>query len=70
MGMVAGAPRGVASAHAPLPHPDPPFAGTHPVGWLGPGLTQTHETPELLAEAGIRYAGDWVHTMSRPRSTP
>lgn len=29
-------------------------------GWLGPGLTETLETPDLLAEAGIRYVGDWV----------
>lgn len=36
------------------------FTGTRPVGWLGPGLTQTLETPELLAEAGVRYIGDWV----------
>jgi len=36
------------------------FTGTRPVGWLGPGLTQTLETPELLAEAGLRYIGDWV----------
>ena len=37
------------------------FTGTRPVGWLGPGLTQTEETPDLLAEAGIRYIGDWVY---------
>jgi len=37
------------------------FAGKRPVGWLGPGLTQTLETPEHLAAAGIRYIGDWVH---------
>ena len=30
------------------------FTGTRPVGWLGPGLTQTLETPELLAEAGVQ----------------
>lgn len=30
------------------------------VGWLGPGLTETLETPDLLAEAGIRYIADWV----------
>jgi peptidoglycan/xylan/chitin deacetylase (PgdA/CDA1 family) len=29
-------------------------------GWLGPGLTETLETPDLLAEAGIRYIADWV----------
>jgi hypothetical protein len=31
------------------------------VGWLGPGLTQTLETPELLVEAGVKYIGDWVY---------
>jgi allantoinase len=36
-------------------------AGGHePVGWLAPGLTETMETPDLLAEAGIRYCADWV----------
>lgn len=30
------------------------------VGWLGPGLTETLETPDLLAEAGIRYIADFV----------
>src|SRR6476660_8002777 len=37
------------------------FCGTRPVGWLGPGLTQTLETPDLLAAAGIKYIGDWVY---------
>jgi len=37
------------------------FTGQRPVGWLGPGLTQTYETPELLAEAGVKYIGDWVY---------
>jgi allantoinase len=37
------------------------FTGTRPVGWLGPGLTQTYDTPELLAEAGVKYIGDWVY---------
>lgn len=37
------------------------FTGTRPVGWLGPGLTQTLDTPEHLARAGIRYIGDWVY---------
>jgi peptidoglycan/xylan/chitin deacetylase (PgdA/CDA1 family) len=36
-------------------------AGGHAVvGWLGPGLTQTETTPDLLAEAGIRYCADFV----------
>jgi peptidoglycan/xylan/chitin deacetylase (PgdA/CDA1 family) len=37
------------------------FTGKRPVGWLGPGLTQTLETPEFLAEAGVKYIGDWVY---------
>jgi peptidoglycan/xylan/chitin deacetylase (PgdA/CDA1 family) len=37
------------------------FTGKRPVGWLGPGLTQTLDTPEYLAEAGVRYIGDWVY---------
>lgn len=37
------------------------FTGHRPVGWLGPGLTETLDTPDLLAEAGIRYIGDWVY---------
>jgi len=37
------------------------FAGKRPVGWLGPGLTQTLETPDLLTAAGVKYIGDWVY---------
>jgi peptidoglycan/xylan/chitin deacetylase (PgdA/CDA1 family) len=37
------------------------FCGKRPVGWLGPGLTQTLETPDLLAAAGVKYIGDWVY---------
>jgi allantoinase len=37
------------------------FTGTRPIGWLGPGLTQTLETPDHLAAAGLRYIGDWVY---------
>src|SRR6202012_5958196 len=37
-----------------------PEAGGHdPVGWLAPGLAETLETPDLLAEAGIKYCADW-----------
>ena len=36
------------------------FTGKPPVGWLAPGLTETLDTPDLLAEAGIRYIADWV----------
>jgi peptidoglycan/xylan/chitin deacetylase (PgdA/CDA1 family) len=37
------------------------FTGKRPVGWLGPGLTETYDTPDLLAEAGVQYVGDWVY---------
>jgi allantoinase len=36
------------------------FTGRRPRGWLGPGLTETWETPDLLAEAGYDYVCDWV----------
>ncbi len=36
------------------------FTGTRPVGWLGPGLTQMLDTPDLLREAGVQYIGDWI----------
>ncbi len=34
--------------------------GRRPRGWFGPGLTQTFDTVDYLAEAGIEYIGDWV----------
>jgi peptidoglycan/xylan/chitin deacetylase (PgdA/CDA1 family) len=34
--------------------------GRRPRGWLGPGLTETWETPDLLVEAGYEYVCDWV----------
>jgi peptidoglycan/xylan/chitin deacetylase (PgdA/CDA1 family) len=37
------------------------FTGKRPVGWLGPGLTQTYDTPDILAGAGVKYIGDWVY---------
>ena len=50
------------------------FTGKRPIGWLGPGLTETLETPELLAGAGIKYIGDWVYddepTVIRTGSGP
>jgi peptidoglycan/xylan/chitin deacetylase (PgdA/CDA1 family) len=36
------------------------FTGKPPLGWMGPGLTETLDTPEHLAAAGIRYIADWV----------
>jgi len=35
------------------------YTGKPPVGWLGPGFTETLDTPDLLAEAGIKYVADW-----------
>ncbi|RJQ80421.1 polysaccharide deacetylase [Pseudonocardiaceae bacterium YIM PH 21723] len=35
--------------------------GTRPQGWLGPGLTETFHTPELLAELGLSYVLDWTN---------
>lgn len=37
------------------------FTGQRPIGWLGPGLTQTYETPDLLTAAGVKYIGDWIY---------
>jgi allantoinase len=36
------------------------FTGRAPRGWLGPGLTETWETPDLLSEEGYEYVGDWI----------
>lgn len=35
--------------------------GRPPRGWMGPGLTETHHTPQLLAELGYRYVLDWTN---------
>ena len=36
------------------------YTGKAPRGWLGPGLTETWETPDLLVEEGFDYVCDWV----------
>jgi peptidoglycan/xylan/chitin deacetylase (PgdA/CDA1 family) len=36
------------------------FTGKRPVGWMGPGLTETFDSPDQLAAAGIKYIADWV----------
>jgi allantoinase len=36
------------------------FTGKRPVGWLGPGLTETYATPDLMTKHGIKYTGDFV----------
>ena len=37
------------------------FTGKKPKGWLGPGLTETWETLDILADEGIEYVSDWVN---------
>jgi peptidoglycan/xylan/chitin deacetylase (PgdA/CDA1 family) len=36
------------------------FYGKRPRGWLGPGLKETFDTPDLLKAAGVEYVCDWV----------
>jgi allantoinase len=36
------------------------FTGEPPRGWESPGLTETFDTIDHLAEAGIEYVADWV----------
>ena len=33
--------------------------GRRPSGWLGPWISESHTTPDLLHEAGFRYLLDW-----------
>lgn len=35
--------------------------GRRPQGWMGPALTETHHTAELLAELGLSYVLDWTN---------
>lgn len=35
--------------------------GQQPRGWLGPALTETYQTPDLLVELGIDYVLDWCN---------
>jgi peptidoglycan/xylan/chitin deacetylase (PgdA/CDA1 family) len=35
--------------------------GKAPRGWLGPALSETVHTLDILAENGIEYVGDWVN---------
>ena len=35
--------------------------GARPRGWLSPALSETVDTLDLLAEAGIEYVGNWVN---------
>jgi peptidoglycan/xylan/chitin deacetylase (PgdA/CDA1 family) len=36
-------------------------SGKRPRGWLGPWISQSPLTPDLLHEAGYRYLLDWCH---------
>jgi peptidoglycan/xylan/chitin deacetylase (PgdA/CDA1 family) len=35
--------------------------GTHPRGWLGPALSESSNTLDILADSGIEYVADWVN---------
>lgn len=35
--------------------------GRAPKGWLGPWISESHITPDLLSEAGYEYVLDWCH---------
>ena len=35
--------------------------GTRPRGWLGPEFGESARTPQLLAEAGVKYVCDWTN---------
>jgi allantoinase len=37
------------------------FQGKPPRGWLGPGLSETLSTLDLLRQAGIEYTCDWIN---------
>ena len=37
------------------------ISGTRPTGWLSIARSQSWNTPELLREAGVTYACDWVN---------
>ena len=37
------------------------MTGRQLAGWLSPALSNTLNTPDLLAEAGIKYYCDWLH---------
>ena len=35
--------------------------GTRPQGWMGPGMNETFDTPDILAEEGVRFVLDWLN---------
>jgi len=36
------------------------YTGRAPAGWESPGLTETSQTLDLLAQSGIKYVANWV----------
>jgi len=46
--------------HCAPPRPSGPAPGKLARGWLGPGLTETWDTPDLLAAQGYDYVYDWA----------
>jgi allantoinase len=36
-------------------------SGKRPEGWLSPWISESHATPDLLAETGYRYTLNWCH---------
>jgi peptidoglycan/xylan/chitin deacetylase (PgdA/CDA1 family) len=36
------------------------LSGRAPRGWVGPGMAETWETPDVLAEEGFEYVLDWM----------
>ena len=45
--------------------------GSTPAGWLGPEYGESTRTPQLLAEAGLRYVCDWTNDeQPYPLKTP
>ena len=45
--------------------------GAAPIGWLGPEYGESARTPQLLAQAGIRYVCDWTNDEQPfPLKTP
>ena len=43
--------------------------GVRPTGWLGPWISESHATPDLLAANGYRYVLDWAHDDQPTRLT-
>ncbi len=43
--------------------------GAAPAGWLGPEYGESARTPQLLAQAGIRYVCDWTNDEQPYRMT-